>query len=321
MKYIRYCLTLVLAVALASCQGNGGSGDATVGFDRDNYEFSESEGTVKVPVVFTGEPAKYPITFSISASVDGGAELSDVANFVQVLSSMRYNGKGDVVLEIELKDNFDQNPDRHLTLEIVSADGAEIVRGKTVLTIKDNDGDIYQALQGKWTFRSTLADDSGNIENGQVKMFDVLIDAGGSSSEIAENTRNRRLRVLGWEGYDYTDDDPAQPFVWYLEIKYNEQLGREILWTVPEISLVDSPGDPLGIGCKPCEIRLGLAEVKDNKVNRAAVNLYFELPAEWSEDRRTISFAQNRAIIPLIYKNGTFTNAIWNVHANVTLTR
>lgn len=99
---------LVLAVAATSCEdGGSGIGDATVGFAEESYSFMESEGTVKIPVVFTGEPERYPITFSISASVDSDAELGDVANFVQVLSSMRYNGKGDVILEIELKDNYE----------------------------------------------------------------------------------------------------------------------------------------------------------------------------------------------------------------------
>lgn len=206
-------------------------------------------------------------------------------------------------------------------MEIVSADGAEIVGGRTVITIRDNDGDIYEALQGKWTFRSILADGDGNVENGQVKMFDVQIDAGGSSSEIAENTAKRRLRVLGWEGYDYTDDDPALPFAWYLDVKYSEELGKDILWTVPDVSLIDSPGDPLKIGVKPCEIRFGTAQITDNKVDKGNVHLNFALPAEWSSDLRTITFVETWAIIPLIYKNGVYTNALWNVHSKVTLTR
>ena len=315
MKNIRILISIIVALSVVSCEDSGkGAGNATVGFASDTYTFSESDGTVSIPVVFTGEPAEYPIVFGVSASVEDGMPVDQVASFVQMISSMRYNGKGDVVIDIEIKDNFDENPDRNLVLEITSADGAEIVGGRTVITITDNDGDIYDALQGIWTFSSILDD-------GTLKMFQVKIDAGESISEIQENTERRRLRVLGWENLAYSNDDPPLPYAWYLDIKYEESLGKEILWTVPDIPLIDSPGDPLGIGVQPCEIRLGVAPVTDGQVDKDNVSLSFEIPAEWSEDLRTVTFVENRAIIPLIYQNGTFTNKIYNIHTKVTLTR
>lgn len=315
MKSIGYLLILAALLSVISCDRSGkGAGDATVGFAQDTYTFSESDGTVSVPVVFTGEPAEYPIVFSVSASVVDGTPLEEVADFVQVLSSMRYNGKGDVSIDIEIKDNFSENPDRVLILEITSADGAEIAGGRTEILIEDNDGDVYDALQGVWTFRSILDD-------GSLKTFEVKIDAGGSSSEIQENTEKRRLRVLGWENLVYSNDTPPLPYAWYLDIKYEESLGKEILWTVPDIPLIDSPGDPLGIGVSPCEIWLGVSSVVDGNVDKDNVSLMFEIPAEWSDDMRTITFVNERAIIPLIFQNGTFTNKIYNIHTNVTLTR
>lgn len=72
IKLFKYVLMLVAFFVLASCSDNEGSGagDATVGFEQAKYTYRESEGTVRIPVKFTGEPKSYPIVFDVKATVD-----------------------------------------------------------------------------------------------------------------------------------------------------------------------------------------------------------------------------------------------------------
>lgn len=312
MKILNYWMLLMAAFAFVSCgdgDGDSGSGDATVGFESPSYTYMESAGTIRIPVKFTGTPKKYPIVFSVSASLDDGVKMEEVAGFVQDLSSLRYNGKGGVSIEIELKDNFTTNPTRVLTLEIVSADGAAIVDGRTVISIEDNDGAIFEALQGKWTFHSTVESTGGT------KTFDILIDAGGDEREIAENTAAQRLRFFGWDGYTYDSD--GVPFVQYADIKTDPTSGGQYLEFDPTVPLIESAYDVLKVGVKPTIIRMYWAPDETPK------EVYPEtrMKAAWSEDLQTITFNQDWSLVPLIYSTQGFTNGKWDQHFDITLTR
>lgn len=101
MKYILVCATAVLCFAACNDEGSG-TGDATVGFEKDSYVFKENAGTVNIPLKFSGEPKKWPIVLNVAASVDGGASIGDVVRFVQQIGSLKYNGKGELSIEWRL---------------------------------------------------------------------------------------------------------------------------------------------------------------------------------------------------------------------------
>ena len=315
MKRILYVLmTVFTALVMTACDSGKGAGNATIGFEKTNYTYRENAGTVTVPVKFTGEPAEYPIRFSISASVDGSADINDVARFVQELSSLQYNGKGDVILEIELIDNLEPDTDRILTLEIASADGAEIVAPKTEILIQDNDGSLYDAIQGTWTFNCTSASSSS-------KIFEVKIDAGETSEDQEENKAKQRLRILGWDGNTYTDDTPPAPFEWYVFIRTDETTQETCLQTDPDTWLLRSTGDPLGIGVSPCEIYIGLSNLNEEGKINPDVTVNFDTQASISDDIRTITFNENIVMVPLIFSNGEYQDKYLDMYYHITLTR
>lgn len=306
-------LSALAAVMMSSCESAEGVGDATIGFDKPGYTFKESAGTVTIPVKFTGEPTKYPITFSVSANVDGGVDINEVARFPQILSSMRYNGNGDVLIEIELLDNLEANQDRTLTLEITSADRAEIVSGKTEILIQDNDGDLYSALQGHWTFNSIMDD-------GKAKSFEVRIDS-GEPAEQEDNENRQRLRMLGWEGNSYTEDDPPVPYNWYMFIKTDESTGEVYLQSDPEPYLLVSPGDPFNAGLAPCSIYIAVAHLDEQGNIGADATMWFDVKASVSEDSRTISFDDDIVLMPMFLKDNKLTKYTWGKYCHNTMTR
>ena len=113
LKLFKYFLLGAAFLAAAACSDEGnGAGDATIGFEQATYSFRESEGTVRIPVKFTGEPKSYPITFDIVPSVDSedGITVDSVARFIQ-LEHFRYIGDPDapVYIEIDLLDNDFEN--------------------------------------------------------------------------------------------------------------------------------------------------------------------------------------------------------------------
>ena len=53
-------------------------------------------------------------------------------------------------IEVEPVDDEDINEDRTFEITIVSAKGAKIGNATTMVSLKDNDANIYEKLQGKW---------------------------------------------------------------------------------------------------------------------------------------------------------------------------
>lgn len=313
MKSLKNILVLAAAVIfLAACGKEGSaSGDATVGFETSAYSFSENAGTVNIPLKFTGEPAKYPIVLNVSASVDGGASIGDVVRFVQQIGSLRYNGKGELSIEMEILDNYTPNPDVTVTLEIVSADGAEIVGGRTVITISDNDESLLSSLQGVWMFYS--------MQNGNNPVqFEVGIDLGDTDKDEEENTKLQRLRVLGFGGYYYTDEN--EPFQWFLDIVTDEATGRQSLRTVSDIPLILDSGktfDEDGTEYRNCAITMYSALAGKNN----SLEMAFEIPAEISEDLRTITFDTDWVFVPYFWLDGRPYDALWGDFYNCRMER
>lgn len=316
MKLFRYVFPVFAAVLFSSActKDETGKGDATVAFEKDSYTFQENSGMVNIPLKFTGEPARYPIVLNISATVDGNASLGDVAHFPQQIGSLRYGGKADLSVEIELKDNFTSNGDVHLTLEIISADGAEIIGGKTVITIEDNDGTFYESLYGIWNFAANL--------DGKPVTFEVGIDAGETEAEQQENIADGILRVLGFAGYHYTDD--GVPFQWYLQLVQDAETEEYSLKTIHRGSLIAGPGtilDDEQFQDVPY-IRIEMYSFPAYEPNLVYPSM--DITATISDDIRTITFDPEWVMYPVLFTDETSINDwqdAWGNFYNVKLER
>lgn len=322
MNMYKYILMLAAMLCIISCSedsGNG-AGDATVGFEQATYSFRESEGTVRIPVRFTGEPKKYPITFSIEATVDPQKGMVDnhpvtvdeVAHFIQ-LEDFHYigNPNAPVFIEVDLKDNDVVNDLRYLTLAIVSVDGAEVVNGKTTIEIRDNDADNYDRLQGRWSFKTT------DLDTGRPNPSTITYILGGfTDEEIAENRANNRLVCYGFGGFN--DTPGGVHFLWYLNYEYDEVSGTGSLSLDMTRPLINVNEDVFGVGVNPTMVLFSTmpADSKDHNVD-----LSTPIYANWSDDCRTITFDPKTALVPLIFSNGNFTNMTMGTLGKITMTR
>lgn len=316
MRLFRYFFPAFAAVMFMSActKGETGKGDATVAFESDTYTFQENSGMVNIPLKFTGEPAKYPIVLNISASIDGNAALDEVVHFSQQIGALRYGGNGDLSVEMEIIDNYTGNEDVHLTLEIVSADGAEITGGRTVVTIEDNDGTFYESLYGIWNFTATL--------DGKPVTFEVGIDAGGTESEQQENIADGILRVLGFAGYHYTDD--GVPFQWYLQLVQDEETEEYTLKTIQRGPLITGPGSILSDAQfqDVPYIRIEMYSFPADEPNYFYP--YMDITATISDDIRTITFDPEWVMYPVLFTDETSFEGwqdAWGNFYNVKLER
>lgn len=155
---------MLLAVAvpfLTSCSDDDdvNTAECTVGFESANYAFSEaSGGYVSVPIQVSGH-RNGPVRVVVSAAPSGEVQAIEGEHYVITDKTLNLNadtlGTGTINVQLKLIDDDEINPAREFTLSIVSAEGAQITTQQTTVTIKDNDGNFYEAFFGKWTMTAT----------------------------------------------------------------------------------------------------------------------------------------------------------------------
>lgn len=311
MKSLKYILmTVLLSAALASCEdskGPEGAGDATIGFAKELYTIKESAGLQRIPVVFTGEPKHYPITFDVAVELTTGDADDTIDTLMYFTQTVGLKNAGikdaPVYVEFTVVDNQYINDPRQATITIENVQGAELAAtASTVIEIADNDNNPYERLWGDWTLTSAS---SGS--------FDISISGGFSEKEISDNA-DKLLVCWGWAGYkedltgySYTPDH--QP-VWYL--KYDAE--NQTLTTVPEALITNIFDFSLG---EDAEVKMLAGVLEDGKVKAGVA----EVTATWSEDMNTITFDKNYLLVAGVYGVSGQYYGYWNAYDNVVLTR
>lgn len=282
MKIFKYSLFIaaLLGVSglLGSCDDDPtGAGDATIGFAQSAYVYKESAGLVKIPVTVTGEPKSYPITFDVSAEIEGTAvTLDEVALFTQ-LHGLRYVGNPDApaYVEFQLIDNEEINDSRFMKLTITSASGATISNATTTIEIADNDNNPYEKLWGNWIFSGNSISSS---DGGAVKTFDVNI-SGGFTAEDIEKNADKVLVCWGFGGQQVNAGTPPKQPVWYINYDADAQ------------SLSISVNTLMGNAWKFTGIDEDV-EIKSASTLPGASDFNYktQVKGSWSEDLNTLTF-------------------------------
>lgn len=322
MKLFKYVLILVAVLGIVSCSDDEGTGagDATIGFEQATYSYRESEGTVRIPVKFTGEPKSYPIVFTVEATVDPEKGMTDgkpvtveqVAHFIQ-LENLRYVGNSDAPVFVEVKFENDDvvNDSRYLTLTIVSADGAEIVSGETTIEIRDNDANIYDRLLGRWLFKSINFDDG----KPNPSFITYLMD-GFTEEEAEKNRAANRIMCYGFGGWN--ESPGGKRFIWYLNYKYDEVSGEGSLAVDMTRAIISADEDVFGIGVNPT--MLVFSTMPFNTTDEV-IDLEIPIYANWSDDIRTITFDPETVLTPLLFSGGHFTGQTMGKLSKITMVR
>lgn len=307
MKIFKYSLFIAALFSvsglLSSCDDDPtGAGDATIGFAQSAYVYKESAGLVKIPVTFTGEPKSYPITFDVSAEIEGTeVTLDEVVLFTQ-LEGLRYvgNPKAPVYVEFQLIDNEEINDSRFMKLTITSASGATIENATTTIEIADNDNNPYERLWGNWSYKGVSPDD------GAVTEFNFTITGGLTEEEIAKNA-DKRLVCVGYAGNSAIS---GSPIVWYID--YDGEAG---VCSIPAgVTMFDITGDPFGLGFSATKVVTAI-------VNEGKLYAKGSSPGTWNDECTKITIDPNYGLAAMIYGDGEYSGYVWGKDVQIVLTR
>lgn len=152
MKYIKLFMLLAVVTFFGACSSDDDSwntaSDVTVSMKNSTMTIKENMGLTNVPIEVTGKTnGNVFVTIQVKEVGDNPAK-EDVNYYITDKTINISDGVGNV--EVEPVDDDEVNADRQFEITIVEAKGAKIGNATTVVSLKDNDSQVYEKLQGKW---------------------------------------------------------------------------------------------------------------------------------------------------------------------------
>lgn len=226
MKYLKYLALAVFALALGSCSDDDSdwntTADTTVSLPAEGVTVRETRGIYKVPVQVSGS-RNGAVKVTVEVKETGANPAKEEVNYM--LTSKTSIVGADTVstdgyIELETIDDDEINEDRTFEMTIVSAEGAKIGNATTVVTIKDNDSNPYDRLQGSYTLTAPSPFDESTIKE------NVKIEA----PEASSSDYGKKLYLTGMNGYDWN--------YLVLNYKYDEDTGEGSIYaTIPQTNV------------------------------------------------------------------------------------
>ena len=196
--------------------------DVTVSMKNPTMVIKENMGLTNVPIEVKGKTnGNVYVTLAVK-EVGSNPAKEDVHYYITDKTISISDSIGYV--EVEPVDDDGINADRTFEITIVEAKGAEIGNATTQVSLKDNDSQIYEKLQGKW--KLTGVSRQGAPMESVVKIIGASDEEDGDYNNtlyltgMAVNSSSARLSFhkqgyvafdnLGKynfiEGYDFTKD-------------------------------------------------------------------------------------------------------------------
>ena len=156
-KYIKLLALLVLPLAFTACSDddeNLNGGEATVQFQETSMTVSERTSSLNIPIVVSGDHSGL-IKVRVECVESNG--VTDDENVIITSRDLRIPA-GVEEVEVEIYTSMlteEETPGRYFTLEIVSAEGAQVSNGTCrvdIEEVKKIDPLTYEQMIGTWTF-------------------------------------------------------------------------------------------------------------------------------------------------------------------------
>lgn len=197
MKYIKLFMLLAVVAFMGSCSDDDESWNSksgvTVSMENKSMRFKESVGIVKVPIKVEGE-ANGPVSVTVEVKETGSNPAKENVNYYITTKTIKISDNTGNV-ELECVDDDKINDERTFEISIVSAKGATVgSNATTAVTLRDNDSEFYEKLQGSWVMNCTY--------NDAPTKWDVKIV--GATDEEDEDY-NKVLYITGMLGYQWTN--------------------------------------------------------------------------------------------------------------------
>lgn len=197
MKYIKLFMLLAVVAFMGSCSDDDESWNSksgvTVSMENESMRFKESVGIVKVPIKVEGE-ANGPVSVTVEVKETGSNPAKENVNYYITTKTIKISDNTGNV-ELECVDDDKINDERTFEISIVSAKGATVGSNTTTaVTLRDNDSEFYEKLQGSWVMNCTY--------NDAPTKWDVKIV--GATDEN-DKDYNKVLYITGMLGYQWTN--------------------------------------------------------------------------------------------------------------------
>ena len=201
--------------------------DVTVSMKNPTMVIKENMGLTNVPIEVKGKTnGNVYVTLAVK-EVGSNPAKEDVHYYITDKTISISDSIGYV--EVEPVDDDEINADRTFEITIVEAKGAEIGNATTQVSLKDNDSQIYEKLQGKWKLTGVsrqgasmesvvkiigASDEKDGDYNNTLYLTGMVVSSSSArlSFHYDENTKQGYVAFdnLGKynfiEGYDFTKD-------------------------------------------------------------------------------------------------------------------
>lgn len=227
MKYIKLLMLLAVVTFFGACSSDDDSwnsaADVTVSMKNPTMVIKENMGLTNVPIEVKGKTnGNVYVTLAVK-EVGSNPAKEDVHYYITDKTISISDSIGYV--EVEPVDDDEINADRTFEITIVEAKGAKIGNATTQVSLKDNDSQIYEKLQGKW--KLTGVSRQGAPMESVVKIIGASDEKDGDynhtlyltgmavSSSSARLSFDEKNKVIAFdnlgkynfiEGYDFTKD-------------------------------------------------------------------------------------------------------------------
>ena len=250
--------------------------DVTVSMKNPTMVIKENMGLTNVPIEVKGKTnGNVYVTLAVK-EVGSNPAKEDVHYYITDKTISISDSIGYV--EVEPVDDDEINDDRTFEITIVEAKGAKIGNATTQVSLKDNDSQIYEKLQGKW--KLTGVSRQGAPMESVVKIIGASDEKDGDYNHtlyltgMAVSSSSARLSFNAKDGYVAFDNLGKYNFIeGYDFTKDLGIMGNIVLNNLSNGSLTTTP-----------------------------------IKGTWSEDCKEIVFDQDQVLFGGIYTTGgTFT--------------
>lgn len=295
MKYIKLFMLLAVVAFMGSCSDDDESWNSksgvTVSMENKSMRFKESVGIVKVPIKVEGE-ANGPVSVTVEVKETGSNPAKENVNYYITTKTIKISDNTGNV-ELECVDDDKINDERTFEISIVSAKGATVgSNATTAVTLRDNDSEFYEKLQGSWVMNCTY--------NKAPTKWDVKIV--GATDEN-DKDYNKVLYITGMIGYQWTTAK--------LSYDYNKATGKgsvafDYLGQYNFAEGVNFNG--LGV----CNVRL--FSVAGNQLSEDPIY------GTWSDDFKNITFDEG-TLYGGVFDSSDAHKGGWFEISNITMTK
>lgn len=274
-------MLLVAVTFLGACSSNDDkwntAADVTVSMQNSTMSFKENSGIVNVPIVVSGE-TNGNVFVTVEVKETGSNPAKEDVHYYVTDKTINISGnKGNV--EIEMVDDDDINEARTFEVSIVDAKGAKISdNSSTVITIKDNDSNIYEKLQGNWIM--TGVDRTGtNAISWKVKITGAI--------DESDADYNKVLYITGMGGFTDFQNTKVR-----LNYTFNEatQKGTLEIGNMQKYNVLENVDLNLGSLCN-----VKVSNLSNGQLTTTSIY------GTWDDDFKNITFDEDQVLFAGIY--------------------